>query len=175
MGTPVGLPNDWQLIAGYLVGPSADLSGVNLTDADLRGAVLTGVRSGGITGTPMALPDGWQLIAGYLVGPGADLSGADLSGANLINTDLDGADLTGADLHGVSSGGITGTPSSLPDGWALISGYLVGPVADLRGASLTGADLSGADLSGAKLTVGKSGGFTVSAIEHSDGWLLVNV
>jgi alpha-tubulin suppressor-like RCC1 family protein/uncharacterized protein YjbI with pentapeptide repeats len=78
------------------------------------------------------------LINGYLVGPGANLSGANLTGANLsgvnltganlTNANLSGTDLTGAILTGVRSGGITGTPSALPTGWALVNGYLVGPL-----------------------------------------------
>lgn len=51
----------------------------------------------------------------------------------------------------MSSGGITGAPSGLPSGWALIDGYLVGPGANLANADLTGADLDGADLASAYL------------------------
>lgn len=76
--------------------------------------------------------------------PGADLSGCDLSRANLLGCDLSNANLTnailtgailrrcgingtrlaGADLTGVVSGGITGVPASLPQGWQLINGFL---------------------------------------------------
>ena len=66
--------------------------------------------------------------------------------------DLTDADLTDADLSGVRSGNITGTPDVLPNDWSLISGYLIGPGADLNGADLTGADLTEAILSGAHLT-----------------------
>ena len=34
-------------------------------------------------------------------------------------------DLTDADLTGVRSGGISGRPSSLPDGWSLVDGELI--------------------------------------------------
>ena len=43
---------------------------------------------------------------------------------------------------GVTSGNITGTPT-LPSGYQMAGGYIVGPSADLTGADLTGADLSG--------------------------------
>lgn len=76
--------------------------------------------------------------------PGADLSGCDLSRANLSVCDLTGGNLTGAiltgtiltkcglagaqmagaDLAGVVSGGVTGTPASLPDGWTIVNGTL---------------------------------------------------
>jgi uncharacterized protein YjbI with pentapeptide repeats len=58
----------------------ADLSGVNLYNADLSGADLSGAN----------------LDNAYL--SGADLSYADLSGANLDNAYLNGADLINADL-----------------------------------------------------------------------------
>ena len=167
-GTPAALPEAWQLLGGYLMGPGVDLSGrdlsgmdltgVNLTDADLSGADLTGV-----------IMDGAMLTRGDL--SGADLSGAFLSGAELGSANLTGARLTGADLTGVDlstailtrlvSGDLPVEPGSLPELWRYTSGYLVGPDADLVGADLrganlneaylTGADLTGADLTGAAL------------------------
>jgi hypothetical protein len=124
---------------------------------------------------------------------GANLAGANLAGANLYGADLTGADLAGTDLTGtllhsavltgtnlagavlttktnivfVRSGGITGTPASLPAHWQLINGYLIGPLADLIGANLAGinwagvnltsvlldsANLTGSDLAGANLS-----------------------
>ena len=73
----------------------------DLSSADLSGAYLVGVKSGGITvtGTPPTLPTDWQLINGYLIGPGADLVGANLDGANLNGANLDGANLYGAELY----------------------------------------------------------------------------
>ena len=156
----------------------ANLTGANLAGADLgietwtnwktvlTGANLTDVISGGITGSPSALPDNWQLASGYLIGPrayldGANLTGANLSDVNLANAnlhkaalddaDLGGANLTDANLSGVSSGGITGNPGSLPATWQLISGYLIGPGANLGGADLSGANLYKADLDYADL------------------------
>ncbi len=188
----------------------ADLSDVDLSGADLFGADLLGATSGGVVGSPSNLPADCALVAGWLTGPGVnlesadlagvDLSGLDLAGADLTSANLSGASLTGADLSdadvagaelagvnlsftqlsGVISGGNTGSPSMLPVNWELVSGYLIGPVADLQpqcvdhngylvnckqtelagadlasadlaDADLEGADLSGADLSGADL------------------------
>jgi uncharacterized protein YjbI with pentapeptide repeats len=67
-------------------------------------------------------------------------------GARLTGVNLEGADLTGAKLDHVTSGSITGTPKTLPTGYKLINGYLVGPNAYLVGANLQGADLSGSDV-----------------------------
>jgi uncharacterized protein YjbI with pentapeptide repeats len=146
-GVPDNLPTGWKISAGYLIGPSANLRGADLTGADLRGATLTGIISGSVTGTPTALPTDWQLINGYLVGPGADLRGAILTGLNLGNANLDGAS-----LFGVTSGGITGMPSSLPLGFKLFGGYLIGYGVNLAGADLHGADLSDMNLSWADLS-----------------------
>ena len=47
-----------------------------------------------------------------------------------------GAKLAGANLTAVSSGGITGTPVALPDGWSIRGGFLIGPGADLTNTNL---------------------------------------
>jgi uncharacterized protein YjbI with pentapeptide repeats len=85
------------------------------------------------------------------------VSGALIASPNWLDTKLTGANLTrtvlaGASLSGVISGGTTGTPASLPEGWVLSVGYLIGPGAFLSGAFLSGANLSGANLSGANLS-----------------------
>jgi len=109
----------------YLNLSEADLSGIDFKGADLSGTFLSGSN----------------LI-------GADLSGANLNGAYLNGADLSSADLTDTNLWGVFSGQIIGQPS-LPDGYSIMNGYIVGPNVDLTGADLTGVDLSGVDLSGA--------------------------
>jgi uncharacterized protein YjbI with pentapeptide repeats len=225
-GTPSALPANWQLMDGYLFGPSAqvtqanltgvnlagadlsgiNLSGTNLTDADMSGAdlanaglgltTLTGANLSGadlanltswsITGTPAALPQNWTLRSGYLFGPqaglyGMDLSGIDLSGLDLASANLQSSNLTGANLSGAnfrsanltaatiagadlagtvfagtslyairSGGGVTGTPASLPWGWVLRSGWLIGPSVFLEYGNLNGVNLSGADMAGAE-------------------------
>lgn len=132
---------------GQAVGQaSRAMHAASTAGADLSRADLTGVASGGITGTPTALPSQWTLVNGYLIGPGADLEGAALSGVNLApqnncvptapltwcgvnlsGANLSGANLSVADLSGVTSGGIIGTPATLPTYWNLVNGYLVGP------------------------------------------------
>ena len=71
--------------------------------------------------------ENWPVVNGYEIKPGASLSGAYLPGADLSGVDLALAKLRGADLSEVVSGGISGTPTSLPTGWQLIDGSLVGP------------------------------------------------
>ncbi|MDF7825873.1 pentapeptide repeat-containing protein [Pontiellaceae bacterium B12227] len=161
IGIPAALPPDWQLLNGYLVGPtanlndallggvdlsSADLTGVNIKNADLSGAILSNVNFSGATDMR------------------ADFSGADLYGAN-----LDGAALEGAILDGVASGSITGTVAALPAGWLLTHGFLIG-----AGANLSGANLQGVDLSQANLTGVQSGGITGTPSDFPADWQLFN-
>ena len=78
-------------------------------------------------------------------------AGADFTNANLSGANLSGAPLARTNLTGVTSGRIVGKPSSLPRGWQLQKGYLIGPSANLPEAKLTGASLAGANLVGANL------------------------
>ena len=126
------LNNKWYLLREIVIQgiTNRNLSGFDLSDADLRYANLGGanLRS-------------------------ADLSGADLSGANLRSADLSGADLSGADLidANLMSAYLSGADLRSADlsGAYLMSAYLIG--AYLIGANLSGANLSGANLRSANL------------------------
>jgi uncharacterized protein YjbI with pentapeptide repeats len=131
------LNNKWCLVREIVIQgiTNRNLSGFDLSDADLRYANLSGanLRS-------------------------ADLSGADLSGANLRSADLSGADLSGADLidANLMSAYLSGADLRSADlsGAYLISAYLIGTNligANLSGANLRSANLRSADLSGADL------------------------
>jgi len=181
-GTPTSLPGGWRIDNGFLIGASADLSGAslplinlsgtNLTLSDFSGAVLTASNLSGAN-LSMTNLSGANLVGANL--SNADLTNADLTGANLTGADLTGAKLiidsghfgygtilrranltqaklAGATLTGLMSGSITGTPASLPTGWSLAGGYLIGPSANLEGANLSGLDLTGLDLTGVYLS-----------------------
>ena len=131
------LNNKWYLLREIVIQgiTNRNLSGFDLSDADLRYANLSGanLRS-------------------------ADLSGADLSGANLRSADLSGADLSGADLidANLMSAYLSGADLRSADlsGAYLMSAYLIGAYligANLSGANLRSANLRSADLSGADL------------------------
>jgi len=94
---------------------NANLTGIVLTNMDLSNAVLTGAN----------LTD-------------ADLTEANLTNADLSNTTIDGTNFTNATLTGARSGGVNGQPHTLPHPWRLTLGYLLGPGANLEGATLTG-------------------------------------
>src|SRR3990170_8604586 len=116
-------------LTGEIIKEIENLSGANLSGADLRDADLSGadLRDADLSGANLS---------------GADLSGADLRGANLSGADLSGADLRDADLSGANLSGAD-----------LRGAYLSG--ANLSGADLSGAYLRGANLSGANLSDAK--------------------
>jgi uncharacterized protein YjbI with pentapeptide repeats len=138
---PSALPVSWRCIKQNLVGPSADLTGADLSDADLHG-----VRAINLVSCPASLPSDWACIKKNLVGPGANLKAADLSG-----TFLEGVDLSDVDLSGAHAIDLVSCPAALPSDWLCIKNSLVGPGADLKGATLNNADLSYSHLKGANL------------------------
>ncbi|HWC24049.1 MAG TPA: pentapeptide repeat-containing protein [Flexivirga sp.] len=170
-GVPKSLPASgrYRVVQGYLVGPSANLAGARFTSAAQLGLSLSG------TNFTDATLSGVNLT-------GATLVNAIFSGARLTGATLAGADMRNATLDGVVSGSIVGTPS-LPTGWRVVKGYLVGPGANLSGADLVGADLrsldlraanlSGADLTGALLGAANLDGADLTgAVLTGVGWVL---
>jgi uncharacterized protein YjbI with pentapeptide repeats len=126
-GTNVLLPLNWQLTAGYLVGPSADLRNAQLANADLRQAQLmyAQIAYGTLAGSNLANSDLRGADA-----RGADLNGSDLTSATLMWSNLSWANLSNANLTGANLSG------------AVLAGV------NFNGANLTGADLTNADLTG---------------------------
>ncbi len=186
-GSPAELPANWAVRAGYLIGPVAnllhanlaganlsnlDFAAANLTDADLQtanvsaanfpGALLTGVKSGGLTGSLPTLPGGWSYSAGYLIGPGANLNGANLTLADMAGSDIAQATLVGADLAG----------DDLTNAYAFDTDFTNANLTDanLTGDILTGANLAGTKLAGANLTYVESGGIAGTAASLPANW-----
>ena len=101
-GTPSALPPNWVIFNGYLIGPRADLFGVNLSGANLSGVDLAyaGLQRAILTG---AILTGANLAAATLNSSNlvdANLTGANLTGAFLGDANLTRANLTGANLTG---------------------------------------------------------------------------
>ena len=185
MGGIITISDEINTEYTYIIGPSADLSGVDATGVIFTGANISGanftnanfrnVVSGALTSTPTppTLPSAdYSVVGGYFVGPYVDLSGSNLAGASLANTNVTGANFTNAILTGVKSGGISSTAiisgvtatvaPTLPAGYGLTGGYIIGPNmnfigADLSGFDLTNVNLSGTTLAGANITYVKSG------------------
>jgi uncharacterized protein YjbI with pentapeptide repeats len=80
-----------------------------------------------------------------------NFTNSDLYSADLSGIDLTGIDFSGATFTGVSSGNVSGNPT-LPPGYSIVNGYIVGPRVDLSNADLINQDLSGVDLSGVDLS-----------------------
>jgi uncharacterized protein YjbI with pentapeptide repeats len=154
-----------ELDNAYLVG--ANLFRARLNATRLNGANLTGAN---LTGANMR----------YARLNDAEMLGAILDGANMTGAELNGAELSGAQLQNAKTGKIDGTPRSLPDEWKLVGKALVGPCANLEGASFSfGGDLSNTNLDGARLDESslyhtKSGGIRGVPSALPSRWSLVD-
>ena len=124
---------------------STNLSGSNLSNITLHGAWL------GAT----------------------NFTNANLTNADFTQTNMPGAIFKGANLTGIRSGGVVGTPASMPKRWSVRGGYIMGPTANLAGADLSGIDLSGVDLSKANLTGVRSGKITGTPLHLPKSWSLL--
>ncbi len=116
---------------------------VDLYDADLRGAELSGIDLAGaclrLASLDEAHLDGASLM--FIALNGAILDGADLTGANLSRGTLSGATLVGARLSGAWLWGANLEAANLRD--AHLDGALLN-TATFRNANLEGAVLTGA-------------------------------
>jgi uncharacterized protein YjbI with pentapeptide repeats/outer membrane protein assembly factor BamB len=174
-----------------------DLNYAVLDDATLTGADLSGAQlaHAAIKDSSLAQADLSGAALGNATVTGDDLSGADLAGTGMGSTSLTGdnltdatvsdatiitgtvltgVNLTGVDLGRVTdfsdivSGGITAGPATLPSGWGLVKGYLLGQNANLTGANLAGDNLSGLDLQYALLNEATITGATVAGTNLAD-------
>jgi len=162
VGTPIGLSSEWQLYQGYLLGPRANLAGVDFSNKDLRDAHLKGVSfaSANFSNANLA---------------GVDLTGTNLSGALLNGTNLTGTNMTDVTLDGAYGINLIGTPTGLSSSFKILRNYLLGPKVNLNNADLSGLDLTGSDLSGVSLLYAdlsnanlENANLTGSAIDHAN-------
>ena len=156
-GTTSHLPPGWEIKAGYLLGPGADLfnarvspslwpslSGANLVGADLNNAALNDANLH-LANLAEANLHGALIMHANL--NGADLTNADLNGANLRGANMHWANLTGANLsranlrYAKMQGGVQVVASSS-------SASILNHSDEDAGAILHLADFSYADLSG---------------------------
>lgn len=149
------------LLTDALVQPT-DIDGADFTGADLERATLGANQRVVLDGANLrdALVGGVRIVSAV----GVDLTDAHVSsvrleypGASLENAVVEGTSFQWVDFGGVSSGGVTGQPAVLPDGFVLVNGYFIGTDANLAGASFVGLDLSEAvvyqvDATGADFT-----------------------
>ncbi len=192
LGNPT-LPRAWQFRHGYFLGPGVNLESADLSSKDMKGASISGAN---LRKANLSSSD----FRGSSV-TGANFSNADLSNSrfddvwlqksDLSNTKLENTNLSASRLDGVRACSIQGVPT-LPKGYSIISGNIVGPnlnlvYCDFRNANFNGvnlsyadlsnANLAGADLSGANLTGVKAGGLPSGAKAPKalpPGWQIVN-
>lgn len=157
------MPSNWTIRNGVLLGPTANLSGttinqVNFGGLDLSSADFSEANLNGVDFSSSNLSN-----ANFR---GANMTGVILNSANLINANLSDSTLTAvklrntsldnANLSGVRSKALD-SPSTLPSGWIIANGSLIGPSAiatniNLAGANLSGMNLAGIDLSNSNLS-----------------------
>ena len=112
-GIPFGLPAEWAVARGYLIGPRADLQFADLTNIDLSDLDLTGINltNANLTGANLTNANLRSSRCEGAMFLGADLQGANLErswlkGARFFNSNLSTANLRYADLREVD---LTGT------------------------------------------------------------------
>jgi uncharacterized protein YjbI with pentapeptide repeats len=140
---------------------SADLGGVDFTEADLELVTFVSVRADGANFCRASLRKLHAVMECSFVGAcfdGADLTGAFLRGCNLRGASFEGArldgadlsecDLTGAKLSRVQAKGVRLVGANLTRATLLNADLMEGV---LQKSTLYGADLSGANLFGANL------------------------
>jgi uncharacterized protein YjbI with pentapeptide repeats len=150
-GVGTTFPVGFEVVDGYLVGPSADISGVDFAGGDFTGATLNSdvLDNDNFSGADLS---GLDLDRSDLTG--SNLTNANLTDANLTyvtftGVTLDGANLTGAslDINGNTYSGMSAVGTTFPAGFAVVDGYLVGPGANISGVDFAGGDFTGATLS----------------------------
>jgi uncharacterized protein YjbI with pentapeptide repeats len=137
-GSPL-LPGGWRIVGGHLFGPNVKFSfgsvvfeGLDLQNIDLSAADLSEVAF-------------QNCNLSY-----ADLSNANLSGVDFGNVNFIGANFSNSNLAGASGYGIIGQPT-LPQGFKVSQGHLLGPTSIVQSASFRFLDLKGINLEGAQV------------------------
>jgi len=201
-GIPESLPTNWQIARGYLIGPTANLSGANLqgivldssnlsysnlTGADLSKSSLFAAQLVGVNAANLNLSGAQAFSANFSsanlskanlsnggfessIFTSADLSFSNLGSANLEGTSLDQISLWGSNAQRLRAVRVKGTPTSLPEGWHLVAGSLVGPGADASRTEFAAANFKGMQLEGIDFSSSlfSGGDFSEANFENAD-------
>ena len=124
VGKPIDVPEPFLFTHGFILGPTANLEGADLTGLSLKGIDLSGASL-----------------------KQAKLKNADLRGATLTGADMDRTDLSGAKLLKVISGNVTGTPAALPSNFTFSKGtfkviLVLTPTPKLNGVGKVGTAMT---------------------------------
>jgi len=148
-GSPASTRPGYTNLGGFIVGPSVNLwgrnlSGLNLTDVNLWSAQLSQANLSGANLTRTNLS--------YSLLQNTNLSSATTHRTNLRGSILNGANVSGLNLansfFGAQMRGLTLTHAgvTLPTGYSVVNTNLVGPDMSLFNANFSGFNLSGLNL-----------------------------
>lgn len=162
------LPSGYTISStgGYILGPNINFSSRTYTStSDFGSKTLTGINFSSSTLTSNNMSSSNFSQSNFT---GTNLGNVNFSSSNLTNCTFTNAYLyytnfTGATMTGVTSGGITTTAGlTLPSGYQIRNGYIIGAGVNVSGANLRSVNLastnlsnvnfSSVDLSGATLT-----------------------
>jgi uncharacterized protein YjbI with pentapeptide repeats len=153
------------------VATSANLTGAALTGADLTQSTLLSARINAVNLTGAVLDRVRATSASF---DGAVLTSASGAGASFVNASFVGTTVTGASLGtsiltGVRGSGLVvgATAPTLPLGYGVRAGVLVGPDATMPAVDLHGQDLSGLSLARAHLTAANLAGANLTGVTLS--------
>jgi uncharacterized protein YjbI with pentapeptide repeats len=149
------LPDGYNLIDGYIMGPYVDVSitngleysnltnmnlrGVNLEETNLNNATLIGVKSRLIkSNVKTKLPENYVIKDGFLLGPKVNLVAENFSGLNLTGINLTEANSEGANFSNTKLNYVKLTKTNLKQ-------------ANLRGAELKNAEMDYTNIENADL------------------------
>jgi uncharacterized protein YjbI with pentapeptide repeats len=158
----------WATVGEYLLGPqvdvsNSDFSGETIADVDLSDANLSNVNFSDASISNVNFSR-------------ADLRNSVFSRATLANVDLSDCGLDGASLSTSTLNNVKAfrcyTNTSLPTGWHLNKGYLLGPTANLESGDLTGVNLNAINLGGANLSKIRSSGVIGTPTSLPKDWVL---
>ena len=126
----------------------AKLAGANFTSANLTNADLSNITTSNcMNGAQYVYYPTWYQLT-YSSCVGTLFTSATFTGANLNGASMGASGELGGNIV---SGGITGTPASLPPSWSLVNGFIVGSGVSIENANFSGLTLKGANFRGVDL------------------------
>ena len=171
------LPSEYNLIRDsdsytYIIGKNTipnginlknlDLSGIDITDIDLKIANFNNTHTVNLKGSSPKLPLNYRFIdvnnIKCIVGPYVDLNGVSFNSYNMENLNLRHASITNCTFVHSRTGPLKGKPKTLPTQYTFKyiyrdteKSYIIGPNVDLSGADLSGISLNNKNLLGVNM------------------------
>ncbi len=139
---------------GYILGPNINFSSRSyINTSDFMSKTLTGINfsSSTLTNNNMTSSNFSQCNFTSSSLGNVNFSSSNLTNCTFTNAYLYYTNFTGATMTGVKSGGITTTEGlTLPSGYQMRNGYIIGAGVDVTGANLRSSNLANINLSNVK-------------------------